>query len=190
MPPKRGRVNAAAEERILEAAIQREAVAAVKARWPGILIQASMNGAHLAGGGRAWNMLALGGVRRDEADLHYIERGRNGEAGLYVEMKVPGKWPTTKQAYRGACVERRGNVYAVAHSSEELLKIVEDYLPVDFRHSLLISSYYRLPNPLRPLNSFSQMGSHRSEPIGKLCRSAFSLILARSFWTGRDVSSA
>ena len=34
------------------------------------------------------------------------------------------------------------------------------------------------------------MGSHRSEPIGKLCRSAFSLILARSFWTGRDVSSA
>ena len=40
------------------------------------------------------------------------------------------------------------------------------------------------------LNSFSQMGSHRSEPIGKLCRSAFSLILARSFWTGRDVSSA
>ena len=40
------------------------------------------------------------------------------------------------------------------------------------------------------INSFSQMGSHRSEPIGKLCRSAFSLILARSFWTGRDVSSA
>ena len=39
-------------------------------------------------------------------------------------------------------------------------------------------------------NSFSHMGSHRSEPIGKLCRSAFSLILARSFWTGRDVSSA
>ena len=132
MPPKRGRGNAANEERILEAAIQREAVAAVEARWPGILIQGSMNGAHLAGGGRAWNMLALGGVRRDEADLHYIERGRNGEAGLYVEMKVPGKWPTTKQAYRGACVERRGNVYAVAHSSEELLKIVEDYLPVDF----------------------------------------------------------
>ena len=43
---------------------------------------------------------------------------------------------------------------------------------------------------LASLNSFSQMGSHRSEPIGKLCRSAFSLILARSFWTGRDVSSA
>ena len=40
------------------------------------------------------------------------------------------------------------------------------------------------------LNPFSHMGSHRSEPIGKLCRSAFSLILARSFWTGRDVSSA
>ena len=40
------------------------------------------------------------------------------------------------------------------------------------------------------VNPFSQMGSHRSEPIGKLCRSAFSLILARSFWTGRDVSSA
>ena len=39
-------------------------------------------------------------------------------------------------------------------------------------------------------NSFSHMGSHLSEPIGKLCRSAFSLILARSFWTGRDVSSA
>ena len=132
MPPKRGRGNAANEERILEAAIQREAVAAVKARWPGILIQGSMNGAHLAGGGRAWNMLALGGVTRDEADLHFIERGRNGEASLYVEMKVPGKWPTTKQAYRGACVARRGNVYAVAHSSEELLKIVEDYLPVDF----------------------------------------------------------
>jgi hypothetical protein len=34
------------------------------------------------------------------------------------------------------------------------------------------------------------MGFHCSEPIGKLCRSAFSLILARSFWTGRDVSSA
>ena len=40
------------------------------------------------------------------------------------------------------------------------------------------------------LNSFSQMGSHPSFLIGKLCRSAFSLILARSFWTGRDVSSA
>ena len=40
------------------------------------------------------------------------------------------------------------------------------------------------------VNSFSHMGSHRSEPIGKLCRSACSLILARSFWTGRDVSSA
>ena len=37
------------------------------------------------------------------------------------------------------------------------------------------------------------MGSHPSAPIGKLCPSAFSLqslILARSFWTGRDVSSA
>ena len=43
---------------------------------------------------------------------------------------------------------------------------------------------------VRVFNSFSHMGSHRSEPIGKLCRSAFSLILARSFWTGRDVSSA
>ena len=43
---------------------------------------------------------------------------------------------------------------------------------------------------MKSFNSFSQMGSHRSEPIGKLCRSAFSLILARSFWTGRDVSSA
>ena len=41
-----------------------------------------------------------------------------------------------------------------------------------------------------PFNSFSQMGSHPSAPIGKLCPSAFSLILARSFWTGRDVSSA
>ena len=40
------------------------------------------------------------------------------------------------------------------------------------------------------VNSFSQMGSHPSFLIGKLCRSAFSLILARSFWTGRDVSSA
>ena len=28
------------------------------------------------------------------------------------------------------------------------------------------------------------------ELVGKLCPSAFSLILARSFWTGRDVSSA
>ena len=52
-------------------------------------------------------MLALGGVTRDEADLHFIERGRNGEASLYVEMKVPGKWPTTKQAYRGACESAR-----------------------------------------------------------------------------------
>ena len=43
------------------------------------------------------------------------------------------------------------------------------------------------------VSSFSQMGSHPSFLIGKLCRSAFSLILARSyllFWTGRDVSSA
>ena len=49
-------------------------------------------------------------------------------------------------------------------------------------------SFVRLPK--LELNSFSQMGSHPSFLIGKLCRSAFSLILARSFWTGRDVSSA
>ena len=34
------------------------------------------------------------------------------------------------------------------------------------------------------------MGSHPYFLIGKLCRGAFSLILARSFWTGRDVSLA
>ena len=57
-------------------------------------------------------------------------------------------------------------------------------------NDILHELWKAMPAPPFNLNPFSQMGSHRSEPIGKLCRSAFSLILARSFWTGRDVSSA
>ena len=40
------------------------------------------------------------------------------------------------------------------------------------------------------VNPFTYGSDPIPEPIGKLCPSAFSLILARSFWTGRDVSSA
>ena len=40
------------------------------------------------------------------------------------------------------------------------------------------------------VNPFTYGSDPIPEPIGKLCPSAFSLILARSFWMGRDVSSA
>jgi hypothetical protein len=71
---------------------------------------------------------------------------------------------------------------------------VQRILPiVDAPYSIVYMLLYSSISASRlgfSVNSFSQMGSHSSAPIGKLCRSAFSLILARSFWTGRDVSSA
>ena len=115
-----------------EAQLQRDVVKACKARWPGIAIQASASGAHLAGGGRAGRLLKLSGVEVGDPDLNIREWGRKGEPSAYVELKVPGGVVSDAQRRQHAALRDRGHAVFVLYSLAEFMSTIAEYLPPDF----------------------------------------------------------
>ena len=80
--------------------LQKEMVAAALAARPGLALQASNMGVHLAGGARAGkNLKELGGFP-GEPDISVREQGRRGEPGLFAEVKTPGTFLEPHQARR------------------------------------------------------------------------------------------
>jgi len=117
---------------LLEGRLQRDMVVALDARWPGIERQASMNGATLKGGARAWSRHHSEGALQGDPDLNVREGGRNGERGLFVEVKLEGRALSPLQRWRFARLKARNYACVVAHSVEDLLTTVLNYLPPDF----------------------------------------------------------
>ena len=116
-----------------EAQLQRRIVKACKGRWPGISMQASASGVHLAGGGRAGSLMRLSGVEAGDPDLHVREWGRNGEPSAYVELKVPGGVVRDTQLRQHAALRKRGCAVYILHSEAEFLSAIAEYLPPDFQ---------------------------------------------------------
>ena len=117
---------------LLEGRLQRDMVVALDARWPGIERQASMNGATLKGGARAWSRHHSEGALQGDPDLNVREGGRNGERGIFVEVKLEGRALSPLQRWRFARLKARNYACVVAHSVEDLLTTVLNYLPPDF----------------------------------------------------------
>jgi hypothetical protein len=117
---------------LLEGRLQRDMVVALDARWPGIERQASMNGATLKGGARAWSRHHSEGALQGDPDLNVREGGRNGERGLFVEVKLEGRALSPLQRWRFERLKARNYACVVAHSVEDLLTTVLNYLPPDF----------------------------------------------------------
>ena len=127
--------------------LQKEMVAAALAARPGLALQASNMGVHLAGGARAGkNLKELGGFP-GEPDISVREQGRRGEPGLFAEVKTPGTFLEPHQARRIEELEARGFVCIVVRSTAELLEALDVYLPEEWAPPRALPAHPRRHEP-------------------------------------------
>lgn len=103
----------------LEHGIQVAIVKYLRLALPGAVINASVNGAYLAGNdaerSQAMNKLKAAGMLPGFPDLEILWRGQH----WYFEVKGPGGKVSEAQAEVGAMIERNGGRWAVVRSVTE-----------------------------------------------------------------------
>ena len=151
-----------------EAKIQRRIVNALEARWRGIELQGSMAGVYV-GSKRLGYLMKLMGNRAFMSDIFVLEHGKDGEGGLCLEVKVPGKTLSAGQRNRLSKLWARGYGVACVHSVPEAMAAVAEYLdpawrPVQPCEQLVFGR--RVPDCLIPSGVKKSRGRKDSEVAG------------------------
>ena len=89
----------------------------------------SSNGAFFGRrGAKQWGIAKAAGASKGYPDLFVHRRGANGEIGLAVELKLPGRHLSLEQIRWRSKLIASGNAYMVAHSLQEFLSGLDNYL--------------------------------------------------------------